>query len=162
MTEFSKNLTTFVKAAYELSKMWDGLKDDELALVNDSYPLDKDFHEFAADLGDWAQKVVEGLDMIELKKKFEGDTFCLALEDNGVTEEGWFLSVKLRGRTLYLEEEIAGYIHHIDITEFEGNFIQVDKSLYELAMKLNAFGDYDSVCKLQELAKQIKDFDLNM
>jgi hypothetical protein len=160
---FIEKMQEFVKAGYELSKIWDGLTQDEAdAITLKSYPFTEDFQEVIANLGEWAQEAIEELQkMHDLHKKFEGKTYCMALENNKFTEEGWFLSVRRVGETLYLEEEIAGHIHRINIREFEGSFVQVDKSLYELAVKLNMYGDYNSVATLQDLAKQIKDFDLN-
>lgn len=159
---FEERMKDFVKAGYELSKMWDGLTQEESeAITLKSYPFTEDFTKVVFDLGEWAQEALEGLEKIRLEKEFEEIKFAMAVSSK-YTEDGWFVSVKLQNGKLYLEEEIAGYIYDIDIREFEGNFIQVDKSLYELAMKLNSYGDYDSVCKLQDLAKQIKDFDLNV
>jgi hypothetical protein len=161
---FIEKMQEFVKAGYELSKMWDGLTEDQAdAITLKSYPFTEDFQKVVADLGEWAQEAIEELQKLDdLEKKFEGETYCMALADNGVTEDGWFLSVRLKNRTLYLEEEIAGHIHHIDIREFEGNFIQVDKSLYELAVKLNMYGDYEAVCDLQKLAQSLHDRKINL
>jgi len=151
---FIEKLTEFTKAAYELSKVWDDLDPIQHEIVAEaSYPFAESFDVTAANIGDWAQQAIEGLEMTLLQEQFKSTVYCMALEDNGVTENGWFLKCNLRGRTLTLEEEIDGHLYYIDVTEFKNNFIQVDKSLYELAVKANMYSDMQAVEKIQELAR---------
>jgi hypothetical protein len=158
---FEERMKDFVKAGYELSKMWDGLTQEESeAITLKSYPFAEDFQEVIADLGEWAQEALEGLEKLRTIDKLKRVHYCMSRENNDYTEPFWFFECKLVGGQhggLMLEDETGGCQPRfiVKIEEFEENFIAVNEEAYKLYIMLNAHGLHSEVQDVVRLVEQI-------
>lgn len=127
------------------------------------YPFSNSFNEVSYEIHTWCEDTIEQLlhEEIEQFCKFPNYVMCLKdcaeREDEPWFEEGWFFSIKSSDNfgDVRIIEEIEGGGYNVGWDFFKENFITIPEELFKLATNANIDGDYEAICKIQDLAKII-------
>lgn len=156
-----KAILNFASAANELSEAWyEKLSKKGYTKADETkYPFQEDFDELVFKIDDWAEAVAEILDHEELLEKFGSSKHAYVMSLNtAFTEAHWFLQARISSSNkniVMIDETSVGSMFEVELKHFRNNFIFVDKTLYDLYMKLNSYGYSRELEEVIKLAKSI-------